>query len=167
MCVDFCLTRYCDTPWRYQRLKRWIIYHYTDVIMGVMTFQITSLTIVYSNVYSGADQRKHQSSASLAFVVTGDKWIPRTKGQWRGKCFHLMTSPCADVNSLAPGRCGRNFECIISKPIMQTSRFGTCCDIAPTWIPKNLTKKESTLVPVMAWCHRCKETPYDVTRQQH
>ena len=29
---------------------------------------ITSLTIVYSSVYSGADQRKHQSSASLAFV---------------------------------------------------------------------------------------------------
>ena len=30
--------------------------------------QITSLTIVYSIVYSDADQRKHQSSASLAFV---------------------------------------------------------------------------------------------------
>ena len=29
---------------------------------------ITSLTIVYSTVYSGADQSKHQSSASLAFV---------------------------------------------------------------------------------------------------
>ena len=25
---------------------------------------------------------------------TGDRWIPRTKGQWRGKCFHLMTSSC-------------------------------------------------------------------------
>ena len=36
--------------------------------MGAMTSQITSLTIVYSTVYSGADQRKHQSSASLAFV---------------------------------------------------------------------------------------------------
>ena len=33
-----------------------------------MASQITSLTIVYSAVYSGADQRKHQSSASLAFV---------------------------------------------------------------------------------------------------
>ena len=30
--------------------------------------QVTSLTIVYLTVYSGADQRKHQSSASLAFV---------------------------------------------------------------------------------------------------
>ena len=36
--------------------------------MGSMASQITSLTIVYSAVYSGADQRKHQSSASLAFV---------------------------------------------------------------------------------------------------
>ena len=36
--------------------------------MGVMSSQITSLTIVKSTVYSGADQRKHQSSASLSFV---------------------------------------------------------------------------------------------------
>ena len=36
--------------------------------MGSMASQITSLTIVYSAVYLGADQRKHQSSASLAFV---------------------------------------------------------------------------------------------------
>ena len=56
--------------------------------------QITSLTIVYSNVYSDADQRKHQSSASLAFVwgILRDRWISRTKGQLRGKCFHLMTT---------------------------------------------------------------------------
>ena len=43
-------------------------YHYDDVTMSLMASQITSLTIVYSTVYSGADQRKHQSSASLAFV---------------------------------------------------------------------------------------------------
>ena len=42
--------------------------HYGDVIMGTMVSQITSLTIVYSTVYLGADQRKHQSPASLAFV---------------------------------------------------------------------------------------------------
>ena len=42
--------------------------HYTDVIMRAMAPQITSLTIIYSTAYSGADQRKHQSSASLAFV---------------------------------------------------------------------------------------------------
>ena len=42
--------------------------HYLDVIMGAMASQITNLPIVYSKNYSGADQRKHQSSASLAFV---------------------------------------------------------------------------------------------------
>ena len=42
--------------------------HYSDVIMGGIASQITSLTIVYSCVYSDVDQRKHQSSASLAFV---------------------------------------------------------------------------------------------------
>ena len=42
--------------------------HYDDVTMSLMASQITSLTIVYSTVYSGADQRKHQSSATLAFV---------------------------------------------------------------------------------------------------
>ena len=41
---------------------------YDDVIMDTMASQITSLTIVYSIVYSGIDQRKHESSASLAFV---------------------------------------------------------------------------------------------------
>ena len=70
--------------------------HYTDVIMTEWASQITSLTIVYSAVYSGGDQRKLQSSASLAFVwgIHRDRWIPRTKGQLRGKCFHLMTSSC-------------------------------------------------------------------------
>ena len=42
--------------------------HYNDVIMTTIASQITSLTVVYSIVYSDADQRKHQSSASLAFV---------------------------------------------------------------------------------------------------
>ena len=36
--------------------------------MSLMASQITSLTIVYPTVYSSVDQRKHQSSESLAFV---------------------------------------------------------------------------------------------------
>ena len=51
--------------------------------MGAMATQIASFTIVYSIVHSGADQSKYQSSVSPAFVreFTGDRWIPRTKGQ--------------------------------------------------------------------------------------
>ena len=85
-------------------LKRWgpmtdriSLIHYIDVTMTTIASQITSLTVVYSTVYSDADQGKHQSSASLSFVwgIHRDRWIPRTKGQLRGKCFHLMTSSCS------------------------------------------------------------------------
>ena len=49
--------------------------HYSAVTMSAMASQITSLTIVYSTVYSGADKRKHQSSVPLAFV-RGIHWSP-------------------------------------------------------------------------------------------
>ena len=63
---------------RYDKgLLRWTLYqdkntkqsHYKDVIMGAIASQITSLTIVYPIVHSDAHQRKHQSSASLVFVL--------------------------------------------------------------------------------------------------
>ena len=62
--------------------------------MGAMASQITSLTIVYSTVNSGADQRKHKSPASLAFVLGIHRWPvnSRTNGPLSGKCFHLITS---------------------------------------------------------------------------
>ena len=52
----------------------WYLSHYSDVIRGAMAYQITSLTIVYSIVYSGVNQRKHQSSESLAFVWGIHRW---------------------------------------------------------------------------------------------
>ena len=75
--------------------------HYIAVIMGTIAAQITSLKIVYSTAYSGADQGEHQSSASLAFVrgIHRSRWIPRIKGQYGGKCFHLMTSSCCTLNT--------------------------------------------------------------------
>ena len=48
--------------------------HYSDVMMGTTASQITSLMIVYSTVYSGTNQRKHQSPASLAFVRVIHRW---------------------------------------------------------------------------------------------
>ena len=42
--------------------------------MSAMAYQITSLAIVYWTHYSGADQRKRQSSAGLAFVWEIDWW---------------------------------------------------------------------------------------------
>ena len=59
--------------------------------MSAMSSQITGVSIVYSTVCSGADQRKHQCS--------GDRWIPLTKGQWRVKCSNLMTSSWLSIES--------------------------------------------------------------------
>ena len=56
--------------------------HYSDVTMGVIASLVTSLTIVYSTVYSGADQRKHQSSASLAFVRGIHRWAENYPHEW-------------------------------------------------------------------------------------
>ena len=63
--------------------------HYNDVIMGMMVSQITSPTIVYPTVYSGADQREHQSSASLAFVRGIHRWPVNSphKGPVKRKIF--------------------------------------------------------------------------------
>ena len=49
-------------------------YHCNDVIMSSMASHITSPTIVYPTVYAGAEQRKHQSSASLAFMRGIHQW---------------------------------------------------------------------------------------------
>ena len=61
-------SHYLNQCWLVTSEFVWHSLHYNDVLMGAIAPQITSLTIVYSTVYSDADQRKHQSSASLAFV---------------------------------------------------------------------------------------------------
>ena len=50
----------------------WI--HYNGAIIDAMSYQITGISIVGSTIYSGADQRKHQSFASLAFVRGIRRW---------------------------------------------------------------------------------------------
>ena len=57
-------------------------YHYDDAMMSAMASQITSLTIVYSTVNSDADQRKHQSSSSLAFVRGIQRWPVNSPQKW-------------------------------------------------------------------------------------
>ena len=75
--------------------------HYDDVRMGAIASQFTSLTIVYSIVYSDADQRKHQSSASLAFVRGNHRRPVNSPHKWpvTRKCFLLMTS---SYHTIAP-----------------------------------------------------------------
>ena len=56
--------------------------HYNDVTMSAMASQITNLTIVYSAVYSGADQGKPQSSALLAFLRGIHRWPVNSSYKW-------------------------------------------------------------------------------------
>ena len=49
--------------------------HYNDVTISAMASQITSIAIIYSTVYWVADQWKHQSPASLAFVRGIHRWL--------------------------------------------------------------------------------------------
>ena len=72
MCLQLWTTKGCFWPRR--TFFEITGLHYNDVIMSPIASQFTSLTIVYSTVYSGADQRKHQSSASLAFVRGTHRW---------------------------------------------------------------------------------------------
>ena len=90
---------------RFRSTKSQHSFHCNDVIMSAMSSQITSLTNVYSSVYLDADQRKHQSSASLAFV----RWIHRRpvnsphKGPVTRKMFSFDDVLMSD-NGLAPSR---------------------------------------------------------------
>ena len=60
----------------------WMDFHYSDIIMGQIASQITSLTIVYSTIYSDADQRIHQSSTSLAFVQGIHRQLVNSPHKW-------------------------------------------------------------------------------------
>ena len=93
--------------WNNKHQWEWIgSSHYGDVIIVAITSQITSLTIVYSTVYSDTDQRKHQSSASLAFVRGIHRGPVNSPHKWPVtlKCFHLMTSSCTISTRAIPIR---------------------------------------------------------------
>ena len=66
------VTHYGDIVLGKHWLRWW--FHYSDVIMGAMLSQITCGSIVYSTICSGANQRKHQGPASLAFVRGIHRW---------------------------------------------------------------------------------------------
>ena len=73
------------STWQWEISYEWAfssVVHYNDVIMSAMASQITSFTIVYSTVYSGAGQRKHQSPASLAFVRGIHRWPVNSPYKW-------------------------------------------------------------------------------------
>ena len=105
--------------------------HYSDVIMGTIASQITSLTIVYSTVYSDADQRKHQSSASLAFVRGIHRGPVNSPHKWpvTRKCFHLMTTSWSNwTNCWIVVDCRRHDTHVTStRAIPLHMEYNSCC----------------------------------------
>ena len=105
-CQWFCVTNYYilkpsdDEFTSTEQKKIFQFLHCNDVIMSTMASRITSRTIVYSIVYSGADQRKHQVSASLASVWGIHRWpVPAQMAnnaenvsiRWRHDCGGTST----------------------------------------------------------------------------
>ena len=72
--------------------------HCSDVIMSAMASQITGVSIVYrvNRLFRHISKKtsKLRVSCHLWGEFTGDRWILRTNGKKRGKCFDLMTSSC-------------------------------------------------------------------------
>ena len=81
-----------------------VLTDYSDVKMTAMASQITGVSVVCSTVCSRVDQRKHQSSASLASVRGIHLWPVDSfhKGPVTRKYFHLMTSSCIRLLQSSP-----------------------------------------------------------------
>ena len=138
-------------------LKLWINYkaksghimviHYSDVIMCSIASQITSLTIVYSSFYSGADQRKTSKLRVTGLCAgnspeTGEFPAQRASNAenvsiwWRHHAFernsHSDWSSCHYtssnvINSLAPGRCVNDFKSVISQDMLWIKFISNPC----------------------------------------
>ena len=111
--------------------------HYNDVIIATIASQFTSLTIVYSTFYSDADQRKHQSSALLAFVLGIHRGPVNSPHKWpvTRKMF-----PFDDVIILMWKVCP--YHDIVMAPISQRHRcigwhgiFGSCYMAHTAFLP--------------------------------
>ena len=127
----------------YQSSDLWFI-HYSAIIMGAMTSQITSLTIVYSTVIQAqiTESTKAPRHRPLCGEFTGHRWIPRTNSQSRGKCFHLMTSPWWWSN-LQQFNCLSNSLFRMKDPAVETSSF----------IWQMLSKRGGFRIPSIRICH--------------
>ena len=115
--------------------------HYGDVIMGAIASQITSLTIIYSTDYSDADQRKHQSSASMAFVRGIHRGPVNSPHKWpvTQKMFPFDASSCA--------RGSANF---MASEIASTGQLINCVNIFNHWDGHFVARISTSLTPLFS-----------------
>ena len=105
-------------------------HHDGDVIVDAMASQITSRTIVYSTVYPSAAQRKHQSSASLAFV----RGIHRR--------FHEVLFIIHQLNDLAP----------LSDKLLPNQKYVPFCPQCPWAMGGCFNIKARLYCAGLVWC---------------
>ena len=89
--------------WSTEQLKRWNthkqqedIHHYGDVVMDTLRLKSPPSTL-FTQPFIRVQIKENIKAPRrwpLCGEFTGDRWIPRTMGQWCGKCFHFMTSSC-------------------------------------------------------------------------
>ena len=146
--------------------------------MSAMSSLITSLTIVYWTVYSGEDQRKHQNSASLAFMrgihrspvnsrhkgpVTRKMfpfddvimWTDRpTSSWWLQICWcQAVSNNHADssiINTLRPRQNGHRFADDTFKRIFLNENVRLSIKISLKFVPKGPINNIPSLVQIMA-----------------
>ena len=117
--------------------------HYGDVIMDTIGSQIISLPIVYSTVYSDADQRKYQSSASLAFVWGIHRGPVNSQHKWpvTRKMF-----PFDDVMMNVIIFWHSALAVLYSKSVCGVKRCIACTEDVRAW------RKVRLLLPSSAYC---------------
>ena len=131
--------------------------HDHDVIMTTMASQITSLTVVYSIVYSDVDQRKHQSSALLALCVgnsPGPVNSPHKEPVTRNMFPFddvIMIINGNSLNTLRPRQNGRHFADDIFKCVFLNENIWTPLKISLKIAPKDPINNIPALVEIMAW----------------
>ena len=142
--------------------------------MRAMGSQITVVSIVCSSFCSDTDRRKHQSSASLAFVrgnhrspvdsphkdsetrkmFSFDDVIMLDIGIFSSHIHRQLLSTCSFqfINSSSPGQNGRHSTDDIFKCIFLNKNAWTSIEISLKFVPKGPINNIPALVPIMAWC---------------
>ena len=94
--------------WQYDRVPHIIVaqqwlpgpFQYSDVIISATVFQVTSVVnCLFNRLFrrTAKSMSKIRVTGLLWGESIGDRWIPLTKGQYRGNSFHLITSSCVNA----------------------------------------------------------------------
>ena len=126
-----------------------MVYHYNDVIMSAMKSQITSFTTFHFTIYSRADQSKHQSAASLAFVRRFHRWPGSNNGMSPGRHQAIIW---AKDEILLIWPLGTNFsEMLIEIHTFPFTKVFVKISSAKKWRPFCLTVKWYFLLHECCW----------------